>query len=108
MNPPYLVVASLEQELRCLADATVSRTLYQDESIKVVLFAFAIGQELSQHTASTPALLQILSGEAEIGLGEELIAAAAGTWIYLPPRLPHSVRAKTPVKMLLTLVKSHG
>lgn len=106
MSTPYLVIPDLDQALEHVADATVSRTLYQDERLKVVLFAFAAGQELSQHTASTPATLHFLAGEAEVGLGEDAIAASAGTWIHLPARLPHSIRAKTAVKMLLALVKN--
>ena len=42
-------------------DSIVSRTFHEDERLKVILFGFAEGQELSEHTASQPAMLQFIS-----------------------------------------------
>jgi len=36
------------------AKGILSRTLFNDEKLKVVLFGFAQGEELSEHTASIP------------------------------------------------------
>jgi quercetin dioxygenase-like cupin family protein len=87
------------------ADGTLSRTLYVDDRLKVVLFGFAAGQELSEHTAATPAIMHFLRGEADVTLGKEVVAAQAGSWIHMTPQLPHSIRARTPVVMLLLLLK---
>jgi len=86
-------------------ESIVSRTIYQDDRHKVVLFSFAAGQELSEHTSSRPAILHLLKGEARLTLGDEVIAAAAGSWAFMPPNLKHSLTAKTPVQMLLTLLE---
>ena len=90
------------------ADGILSRTLYSDERVKVVLFAFAAGQELSEHTASMPAVVQIVKGTALLKLGGDLIDAGVGTWVHMPAQLSHSVQAKTPVVMLLLLLKGGG
>jgi len=87
------------------AESIVSRTFYGDDQFKAVLFSFAPGQELSEHTAATPAILHILQGEAELTLGGETRAAGPGTWAHLPARLPHALVARTPVTMLLLLLK---
>jgi len=79
-------------------------TLHQSHSVKVVLFAFAAGQELSEHTASMPAIMHQLSGEARWRLGEEQTEARPGSWVHMPAHLPHTVTAKTPCVMLLTLI----
>ena len=84
-------------------DSILSRTVYQDKSIKTILFGFQPGQELSEHTAAVPAVLHFIEGEADLTLGEESKTAREGTWVHLPPELPHSVLAKTRVLMLLTL-----
>lgn len=84
---------------------TLSRTIHNDEHIKTVWFGFAAGEELSEHTASMPAVLHFLQGEARLTLGSEEREARAGTWVYMPPNLQHSIAAKTPVVMLLTLIK---
>ena len=86
-------------------DSIVSRTVHEAERIKVVLFGFAEGQELSEHTASQPAMLTFLSGDAELTLGDDPFTAEPGTWVYMPARLPHSVQAKTTVLMMLVLLK---
>jgi len=86
-------------------DSTISRTIYQDEQVKAVLFGFAAGQELSEHTAATAAIVQIISGKARMTLGGEVIDAQPNTWVHMPPRLPHGIVAETPVVMLLLLLK---
>jgi len=98
--------ADLVKEIDVSGDSTVSKTLYQDDRLKTVLFGFAPGQELSEHTASMPAIMHFLSGEARVTLGAEAIDARAGTWVHMPAALPHSIAAKTEVRMLLLLLKS--
>lgn len=88
-------------------DSIISRTFYKDAQFKAVLFAFAAGQSLSEHTAASSVIIQVLSGEAEIRLGEERYEACPGAWIHMEPRLTHSVLAKTPLTMLLILLQSH-
>jgi len=39
-------------------------------------------------------------------LGEDEFAAQAGTWVHMEPRLPHSIEAKTPLVMLLLMLKA--
>lgn len=87
------------------ADSIISRTLYSDERVRAVLFRFAGGQELSEHTASQPAILHILEGEADLRLGDDAMAASAGTWVHMSPNLRHGIVAKTPLTMLLLLIK---
>jgi len=106
MNAPYTMHSDLAHQAETPADGTLSRTIFQDEHLKVVLFSFSAGQELSEHTASTPAIMHFLSGKAELTLGGDEVAAAADTWIHMPAQMPHSIRAKSPVVMLLTLLKS--
>ncbi len=106
MSVPYTMQTRLAESIESPADGTLSRTLYQDDRVKVVLFSFSAGQELSEHTASTPAIMHFLSGESDVTLGPDHVTAAAGTWIHMTAQLPHSIRTKTPVTMLLTLLKS--
>ena len=87
------------------ADSIVSRTLMGNADVKSVLFGFAPGQELSEHTASMPAILHVLSGEATVKLGETSHAVSAGAWAYMPAGLNHAVTAKTEVRLLLLLLR---
>jgi quercetin dioxygenase-like cupin family protein len=83
----------------------LSRTLHNDARLKAVLFGFAQGEELSEHTASMPAVLHFLQGEARLTLGDDVLEAQAGTWAHMPAGTRHSIQARTPVVMLLLLLK---
>jgi len=102
---PYTHVLDLALEAEPPADGILSRTIFEDERLKGVVFGFGAGQELSEHTASKPAMLFFVKGEATLGLGEDAREARAGTWVHMPAGLKHSIRAKSPVVMLLALLK---
>ncbi len=88
------------------ADSIVSRTLYADDDLKVILFGFAPGQELSEHTASMPAVIHILEGSARLTLGGDARSGGPGTWARMPAGMRHSIQAETRLVMLLLLVKA--
>ena len=52
-----------------------------------------------------PAVLDFLQGEVTLTLEEDTVEAKPGTWIHMAPDLKHSVQTKTPVVMLLLLLK---
>jgi quercetin dioxygenase-like cupin family protein len=106
MTMPYTLVIGLAESIERPTDGTLSRTIYQDDKLKAVLFSFSAGQELSEHTASTPAVMHFLAGECDVTLGPDRVTAGVGTWIHMPPQLPHSIRAKTAAVMLLSLLKN--
>jgi len=104
MKQEYTYIEDLESLIDSFPpDSILSRNIYQDQSLKTILFGFQPGQELSEHTASVPACLHFLRGEATVILGEEPHSARGGTWIHLPAHLPHSIQAETETLMLLTL-----
>jgi len=99
-------ILSLADETKFAANGIVSRMLLRTATLRVVLFGFAEGQELSEHTSTQSAVVQILSGECRFSLGGKLHAAKAGDMIYMPPNLAHAVTATKQCSMLLTLSKS--
>jgi quercetin dioxygenase-like cupin family protein len=105
MSDSSLKIINLAEAVEPPTDGIISRTIYNDESVKAVAFGFGVGQELSEHTASTAAIMHFLRGEAEVTLGAEKMQAREGTWIHMPPSLPHGILATKPVVMLLLLLK---
>lgn len=101
----YTHILDLAKEAEPSADGILSRTVFQDDRLKAVVFGFGQGQELSEHTASKPAMLFFVKDEATVGLGDDLKEAQPGTWVHMPAGLKHSIKAKTPVVMLLVLLK---
>jgi quercetin dioxygenase-like cupin family protein len=55
--------------------------------------------------AAKPAMLIFVKGEATVGLGDDIQEAQTGTWIHMPAGLKHSIKDKTPLVMLLVLLK---
>ena len=101
----YSIVQDLLKQQPIPEDGILTRQLFDDETIRVVLFTFSKGQRLSEHTASTTALLHFLSGEATMTLGTDTVEAGPGTWVRMDAGLAHSVVTKSPVVMLLVLLK---
>lgn len=98
-------VVSLGEETRFAPNGIVSRTLLRTATSRVVLFGFAEGQELTEHTSTQHATVQILSGQCEFSLAGKPHALHAGDFLYMPPNLPHALKATTQFAMLLTLSK---
>ena len=101
----YTHISDLAKEAQPPEKGILSRTIFNDEKVKAVIFGFGQGEELSEHTASMPAILQFLQGEAMVTLGEDTLEAKAGTWVHMPTGQRHSIQAKTPLVMLLLLLR---
>jgi quercetin dioxygenase-like cupin family protein len=102
--PGYEVIESLTKSVDIPKDGTLSRTIHRDDHVKIVLFGFAGGQELSQHTASVPAIIEIVLGDVRVTLDGEEKELSSGSWIFMEANLPHAVYARTDVVMLLTML----
>ena len=79
MTTTYTHFSDLAKEVQAPDKGILSRTLFSDDRLKVVLFGFAQGEELSEHTASMPAVLHFLQGEAKLMLGDNTVKAKPGT-----------------------------
>jgi quercetin dioxygenase-like cupin family protein len=85
-----------------------SQTLYDGPDLRLVLFAFAPGEELSEHTAARPAVVHVLDGEGDAVVGGAPHELSAGTWFRMPAGMPHSIRARTPLRVALYLLPAGG
>ncbi len=101
----YTYFADLFREFDLPDQGILSRVLHKDDRLNVTVFGFSAGQELSLHSAPTPAVLYFLEGEAEVQLENDKVAAQGGSFIYMPPMLPHGIVARSPLRMLLVQIK---
>jgi quercetin dioxygenase-like cupin family protein len=109
MSADYTYLADFAAALATIPpDTIVSRTLYADKHLKLILFGFAPGQELSEHTSARQATLHFLEGTARLTLGNDTMSATSGTYVVMPPHLPHRVLAETQVIMLLTMIEARA
>lgn len=99
-------IASAAALVPVAEDSTVSRTILKGEGVNAVLFSFDTGQELSEHTAAMPVILQTLSGSLDVTADGRTVTLVPGDLLHLRTRVPHSVLANEPSALLLTMVKA--
>ena len=85
--------------------AVVSRALVKRPTGTVTLFAFDAGEGLSEHAAPFEALIFGVEGSASVTLLGTEHLVHTGEILRLPPRAPHALRALTPFKMLLVMMR---
>jgi quercetin dioxygenase-like cupin family protein len=100
------VVADLRGMIEVAENGIVSKSIVENEHHKIIHFTFAPGQELSEHTASVPAAIQILAGEGTVVLDGTAHDARAGMLYYMPAEMRHAVRASADLAMLLTMFRT--
>jgi quercetin dioxygenase-like cupin family protein len=86
--------------------SVISRTILKKPAGTVTAFAFDAGEGLSEHTAPFDALVMDLEGEGEITISGTPHRLNVGDLLKLPAGQPHAVKAITPFKMLLIMIKA--
>ena len=86
--------------------SVVSRQITKADAGNVTLFAFDIGQELSEHTAPFDALVYVLDGTAQVSISGQPYSLGTGDAIVMPANQPHAVHAPARFKMVLTMLRS--
>jgi quercetin dioxygenase-like cupin family protein len=93
----------LSEAVPSVGQGIVSRTVLSAPGLRAVLFSFAAGQELTEHTSGSRALIQVLSGSCEFFVEGKPRVLGAGELLHLPPRVAHALKAMEPMIMLLIL-----
>ncbi len=86
-------------------NSVVSSEVIRKDAGGVTIFAFDVGQGLSEHTAPFDALVQIIDGRAEITIAGEPFNLSAGEMIIMPANKPHALKALEKFKMMLVMIK---
>jgi quercetin dioxygenase-like cupin family protein len=105
MSKTHTFLGDLVGTVEIPAEGTLSKLVYKDDHVRVVVFAFDEDQELTEHTAATPAILQVLAGRLRVTMGADTREVTPGDWAHMASGLPHSVEALEPSVMLLTLLR---
>ena len=106
METPTSQPLPLTDLVQYQAGSVVSRTLVNEKTGTVTLFAFDEGEGLSEHTAPFDALVHILEGEAEVVISGKALRLKQGEMVIMPANEPHALKALTRFKMLLTMIRS--
>ncbi|KLU58656.1 cupin domain protein [Peptococcaceae bacterium CEB3] len=104
-NIEFTRVLNLKEQISYQEGQVISRTIAQVPAVNITLFSLDAGEGISTHTTAGDAMVQVLDGEAEITIGEEVLTVREGETVIMPSDVPHSLEARQRFKMLLTVVK---
>lgn len=82
-----------------------SRVLAKTDGGTVTLFAFDVGESLSEHTAPCDALVLVLVGALVLTIGGRPVEASPGTIVRMPANVAHAVDAAQPSRMPLIMLR---
>ena len=104
MFPVHTHFLDLAKEIQAPDKGILGRTLFNDDRLKTVLFGFAQSEELSG-TPLDARRLGLSPGRSNRDAGRRHGEGKPGTWVHMPTGVRHNIQAKTPVVMLLMLLK---
>jgi quercetin dioxygenase-like cupin family protein len=96
----------LKDYIEYSSGSVVSKTLKQNPTGTITLFAFDSGQGLSEHSAPFDAVVQVIEGEGSFIIGGEEHNLKEGELIIMPANVPHAVKAVQRFKMLLIMLRA--
>jgi len=103
---PHVLVSELAAAIEIQTGAVVSRVIFRDGRSEVTVFGFDAGEGLSEHQASRSAIVQVVKGRLGFVADGEQLDAETGFWLHMEPGTPHSLIAREPTVMLLTLINA--
>jgi quercetin dioxygenase-like cupin family protein len=96
---------NLSNTIEMVTHGTTSKTLIDDLGIKQIIFSMDADEEMSSHSSSYPATVHVLEGVLRFQLNGETFDLRANDWLMMPSGAKHSLKALTPMRFLLTLLK---
>jgi quercetin dioxygenase-like cupin family protein len=86
--------------------SSAKRTIAKSDGGGISVFAFDVGQGLSEYSTSLSALVQVLDGEAELRFGEQSLTVHAGQIVLMPAGVSHGVKARQRSKILMVTFRA--
>lgn len=105
---PTTFVADLATLSTVQEESTLSRTVLKADGVRVVLFTFDTGEVLTEHTAAMPVLLNVLDGKLRVVADGQTFDLLPGALLHMATRVPHSVEALEPSRLVLTMLDARA
>lgn len=103
-NLDYSAALNLAAQIAILPGQVVSKTLVQNKSVGMTLFAIPKNEGISAHKSSGDAFIYILEGKCHVQIDENRYDLKEGDYIIMPAGHPHAVSAVEDFKMLLVVI----
>lgn len=104
-NIEFSKVINLKDLITYQEGQVISRTISQTPTVSISLFSLDKGEGISSHITPGDAMVQVLDGEVEITIGDNVYTVKEGETIIMPSNVPHGLEARVRFQMLLTVIK---
>lgn len=95
-NSAFLTVLQLLEQAPASdpeRDKPTVQRLLKGDGANLITFTFAPGQQLTEHKAAHPIIVQTMTGFVDFHCGEQTVRLFPGTVVHLPSYVPHAVAA---------------
>ncbi|MBD2308241.1 cupin domain-containing protein [Chroococcidiopsis sp. FACHB-1243] len=107
MSTTLLPLRSSSTQLRANIEypqaGVLSKVLVKDSCCQYTLFCLAAGTEISEHTSTRNATVNVLDGKGILTLERQDIVLEPGVFVFMPANAPHALTAEENLAFLLTL-----
>ena len=77
--------------------------MVRNDYVRVTLFSFVIGEEISTQAAGGDAMVTVLEGTGKFTIGGDVFILKEGETIIMPKDVPHAVYGQEKFKMELVV-----
>lgn len=96
-------VTQLQENLEYPRSGVLSKVLIKDRGCQYTLFCLAAGTDITEHTATRNATVNVIEGRGLLTLEGQVVVLEPGVFVFMPANAPHALQAETDLSFLLTL-----
>lgn len=97
------LVTQLREQIEYPSAGVLSKVLVKDKFCQYTLFCLAANTEISEHTSTRNATVNVIEGRGILTLEGKDIALEPGIFVLMPANAPHALRTEENLAFLLTL-----
>ena len=101
-------IIDIKEKYEFSKDQPVRQIIHDTEHLRMALLCMEAGQEVAPHAAPSGVMIQVLEGEGEFTLGDQIVKGKEGNLFYCDPHQPHGVKAITRLAVLAIVAPRPG
>ncbi len=96
-------VTKLREQIEYPHSGVLSKVLVKDKACQYTLFCLAANTEISEHTSTRNATINVIEGTGLLTLSGQNIVLEPGVLVFMPANSPHALQAEENLAFLLIL-----
>jgi quercetin dioxygenase-like cupin family protein len=94
---------SLRERIEYPAGGVLSKVILKDNNCQYTLFCLTAGTNISEHTSTRNAVINVIDGQGILTLEGEDIQLEPGIFVFMRANAPHALKAEQNLAFILTL-----